>query len=99
MSFRVVVRHAAERDIAEAQNWYETQQVGLGAQFYDETMRVFDLLVESPLVYPVVHRNVRRAVLRRFPFLVWYRVADQTVRVLAITHGMRRPSSALARLQ
>ena len=78
MTYEVQVRRAAELDIAEAQVWYETQQPGLGAELRSEVSRVIDRLAATPLIYQIVHRDVRRAIVRRFPDLIWYRVAAET---------------------
>lgn len=99
MSFDVQVRRAAEVDVAEAQVWYETQRSGLGSEFYSEVSQVFDRLVETPLIYQVVYRDIRRAVVRHFPYLVWYRVLGEVVTVLACTHGRQKPSKTISRFQ
>lgn len=99
MSYEVQVRRAAELDIAEAQVWYETQQTGLDAEFRSEVSRVIDRLAGTPLIYQVVHRDIRRAIVRRFPYLVWYRVAAETVIVLACTYAGRDPERVRARLR
>ncbi|MGZ8934958.1 MAG: type II toxin-antitoxin system RelE/ParE family toxin [Methylobacter sp.] len=95
MSFTVYVRRAAELDVAEAQLWYEEQQVGLAVKFHRELSTVLDRLAETPLTYPVVYRNIRRAVLHRFPFLVWYSVEGSVVTILACTHGRADPSKIM----
>lgn len=97
MSYEVQVRRAAELDVAEAQVWYETQQTGLGAQFRSEVSRVIDRLAGTPLIYQVVHRDIRRAIIHRFPYLIWYRVAAETVIVLACTYAGRDPERVKAR--
>ncbi|MDP1774421.1 MAG: type II toxin-antitoxin system RelE/ParE family toxin [Methylobacter sp.] len=99
MSFTVYIRRAAELDVAEAQVWYEKQQIGLAAKFHHELSSVLAQLAETPLIYPIVYRNVRRAVLHCFPFLVWYRVEDSVVTVLACTHGKANPSKIRRRLR
>lgn len=99
MSFSVYVRQAAERDVSEAQIWYEAQQTGLAVQFHAEFSTTIDLLVQTPLIYPMLYRNVRRAVLHRFPYLVWYRVEGSTVTVLACTHGKIDPSRVPRRIR
>ena len=88
-----------ELDIAEAQVWYETQQTGRGAAFHSEISQVIDRLAASPLIYQVVHRDIRRAIVRRFPYLVWYRVAAETVVVLACTYAGRDPVQVKDRLR
>ncbi|MGH8274488.1 MAG: type II toxin-antitoxin system RelE/ParE family toxin [Gammaproteobacteria bacterium] len=74
MAFHVYVRGAAERDVANAQNWYEKQRASLGAEFLDEFDRILTRLEQSPFIYPILYRDIRRAVLHRFPFLVWYQI-------------------------
>ena len=98
MSYEVQVRRAAELDIAETQSRYESQQSGLGAEFRFEIFRVFDRLSATPFIYQTVHRDVRRAIVRRFPYLIWYRVAGNIVIVLACTYAGRDPKLVQARL-
>ena len=99
MSYEVQVRRAAELDIAEAQIWYETQQSGLGGEFRAEVSGVIDRLAATPLIYQVVHRNIRRAMVHRFPYLVWYRVEGETVVILACTYAGRDPERVKTRLR
>ncbi len=98
MNYEVQVRRAAELDIAEAQVWYETQQPRLGGEFRAEVSRIIDRLSETPLIYQIVHRDVRRATVRRFPYLVWYCLINETVTVLACTYAGRNPEKVKARL-
>lgn len=98
MNYEVQVRRPAELDIAEAQVWYETQQTGLGAEFRAEVSRVIDRLAATPRIYQIVHRDIRRAIVRRFPYLIWYRVAAETVMVLACTYASRDPERVKVRL-
>jgi hypothetical protein len=86
-------------DIAETQLWYEAQRIGLGREFYSEVSRVIDRLADTPLVYQIVHQDVRRALVPRFPYLVWYRVLGGVVTVLAQMEGKipARPSHAFDR--
>ena len=85
--------------MTEAQIWYEEQQTGLAAKFNQELNTVLDRLAETPLIYPQVYRGIRRAVLHRFPFLVWYRVEGLIVTVLACTHGKANPNKIKRRLR
>ena len=92
------IRRAAEFDLTAAQMWYETQVSGLGRQFHLEVSQVFARLTETPLIYSTVYRDVRRAVVHRFPYLIWYRVLGQDVIVLACTHGRQDPDIVISRL-
>jgi plasmid stabilization system protein ParE len=94
----VQIRRAAEFDLAAAQMWYETQVIGLGTQFHFQVSQVLARLAVTPLIYPMVYRDVRRAVVHRFPYLIWYRVLDKDVMVLACTHGRQDPDIAISHL-
>ena len=98
LNYTIHVRRSAELDIADAQIWYEEQQIGLAAKFHHELSTVFARLTESPLIYPVVYRNIRRVVLHRFPFLIWYQIEGENVIVLACTHGKADPDTLRPRL-
>jgi plasmid stabilization system protein ParE len=76
-----IVRPAAAADIDDAFLWYEGQRAGLG----------HDGIAEHPLRYPVIRRNTRRALLRRFPYAIYYRVYGDVIVVVACMHGRRDP--------
>jgi plasmid stabilization system protein ParE len=98
VSFNVQVRRAAERDVVAAQIWYETQRSGLGTDFHFEVSQVLARLTDTPLIYPAIYRDVRRAVVHRFPYLLWYRVLDEKVTVLACTHTRQHPNKVISRV-
>lgn len=98
MKRRVIVRKLAEQDLLEAQEWYEEKQSGLGGEFLSAIDRLLGRISRHPLAYPLVYRETRRAVVRRFPFLLYFRVASDTVIVLACLHSGRSPAVAKSRL-
>lgn len=87
----VLVRPAAAADIEEAFLWYEGQRVGLGLEFRSELEATIDRVAANPQLYQVVHRNTRRALLRRFPYGVLYRAYPEAIIVVAVMHGRRAP--------
>ena len=74
MSFGVYVR--PEVDIEEVATWYEKQRQGLGQEFLDEVLSLCERVSENPAMYPLVHRRTRRALIRRFPFGVYFRIEN-----------------------
>ena len=88
---RCVVRPAAAADIDEAFLWYEAQRVGLGRQFLAAADTLINAIAEHPLRYPVIRRNTRRALLRRFPYAMYFRIYDDVIVVVACMHGRRNP--------
>lgn len=91
MKLGISIRPEAELDLADAAQWYETQQPGLGHQFLDEALAIFAALAASPHVWQIVHRNTRRALLHRFPFGIYYRIEQDAIVVVAVMHGSRHP--------
>lgn len=93
MSWRVEFAPAVEQDVAAAAHWYETRQPGLGAQFVEEIIRVWDGLTVNPLLNCRRHptKNIRWRYPDRFPYRVIYEVNEpaQTVRVAAVLHAAR----------
>lgn len=91
MARRIVVDPQSDLDIQAAAVWYEDQQSGLGARFLDELDLVFQRIAEHPLQFPRLELEVRRALLRHFPYGVYFLVAAEEVRILAILHLNRQP--------
>lgn len=92
MTIEARLRVEAERDLADATAWYEAQQPGLGGQFLHETEVALSAILEHPLAYQVVHRGTRRALLRRFPFGIFYLLEPERIVVIGILHASRDPA-------
>jgi toxin ParE1/3/4 len=93
MKRMIVIRPEAERDMREAFSWYEQQMLGLGANFLLHVDAQLRSLQRNPIQYPVVHREVRRCLVRRFPYGIFYMVEDKRIVVLAVFHAKRDPKS------
>jgi plasmid stabilization system protein ParE len=91
MARRFIVRPLAEADLEQAANWYDEEQAGLGSRFLSDVDQVFGRIDAMPLQFPVVSENIRRALLHTFPYAVYFRETDETIRVLAVLHLRRRP--------
>jgi plasmid stabilization system protein ParE len=84
-------RPAAAADVEEAFLWYEAQRPGLGEEYLEAVSRALIAIRESPRLHGVIHRDVRRVSLRRFPYSVFYRILDQDVVVVGCFHASRDP--------
>jgi plasmid stabilization system protein ParE len=91
MNYSIRLRDEAERDITLAASWYEDQREGLGQEFLDELLATLGTIAEQPRAYPVLHRGVRRALMRRFPFGVFFQTTPSDILVVAVFHGSRHP--------
>jgi toxin ParE1/3/4 len=91
VTYTVVFRLQAEEEARAAQRWYEEQQPGLGARFAGAIDEAIQRIVSNPSAFPVVHDEIRRAVVRRFPFGIYFRIHAEDLVVLAVMHGRRHP--------
>ena len=91
MTARLVVRAAAEADVLEAALWYEQRSPGLGTEFLRAVDVTFAEIVRTPERFPLVHRETRRALLRRFPYSISFVPSPDVVSVIACMHARRDP--------
>ena len=91
MNRKVRLTEEADRHLAAAALWYERQHAGLGHEFLAEALTAFDRLTDHPLKYPVVHRDTRRSLMKRFPFGIYFRVEPPCIVVVAVIHASRHP--------
>lgn len=98
MARRWIVRPSAETDLDEAARWYDDQRAGLGLRFLDAVDVLFDRIRATPLQFPHVSTDVRRALLQTFPYAVYFRAIDDAVIVFAVLHLRRDPRTWQGRL-
>jgi toxin ParE1/3/4 len=91
------VAEAAFEDLRLAEAWLEGERPGLGRRFVDTIEGVFQSIGEAPARFPVVHRDVGRALARPFPDGVYFRDLPERVRVVAVVHLHRSQRAWRAR--
>ena len=91
MSRELILRPETKAELVGAFDWYEDRVPGLGAEFLLCVDAVFSAIVRNPLLYTCVHRTVRRALTRRFPYEVFFVEEEARVVILAVFHAKRDP--------
>jgi len=91
MSRPVRLTAAAERDLASAAEWYRQEAPHIIPRFRQAIREARMRIGESPLACPVVYRELRRVVVHRFPYSMFYRLQGESVVVVAIVHQARDP--------
>jgi toxin ParE1/3/4 len=76
---------------------YEQQQTGLGSRFAAAVEAAITSVLNSPLTWPVLEKNVRRRLTRVFPYAILYSVEVDTILVLAVMHCHQKPGYWLSR--
>ena len=91
MARRLVVQRQSDLDIQAAALWYEGQRGGLGKRFLNELDEVFRRIENNPRQFPTLEGEARRALLRHFPYGVYFAEGADEVVVLAVLHLHREP--------
>ena len=73
--------------MAEQFDWHEGRKKGVGHDFLEEMRLLFQQIQEKPEQNPQVHKKVRRALVRKFPFKVFYLFASKKVEVIGVVQA------------
>ena len=87
LTFRPEVRD----EIDVAYSWYEGQRAGLGEEFLEALSEHLDELKENPRLCAPLYRQVRAWPMKRFPYVVYYRIRRKEILILAVQHGGQDP--------
>ena len=98
MSLPIVFRLEAQTEFDEAFDWYEQQQAGLGVDFLSCVAEVLERINSMPESCAVVFQDVRRAIVKKFPYSVLYQIEVDQIVVLAVFHSKRDPKIWQARI-
>ena len=90
----------AKADVADAYLWYEDQCLGLGMEFLRCVEVALLTIQRTPLIYPLVHADYRRALVRRFPFAIFFEIDTPANRciVYSVFHCAQDPEKWRTRL-
>jgi len=91
MSRRVRLTAAAEQDLQSAAEWYRQEAPHVTSKFRFAVRETQLRIGKNPLLCPVVHRDLRRAVVHRFPYSILYRMQAKGALIVAIVHQSRDP--------
>lgn len=98
MPRKLSVLPEADGDLVEAFEWYEGREPGLGFDFLDEIGHRFESICDNPEQFEVAYKSYRRALVRRLPYVIYFRDEGELVAVHAVMHSARRPSRWRRRL-
>src|ERR1700690_2361117 len=92
MSKRVQILLAARSEIAEVRRYYESESFGLGDLFLHDVDGILKNISDFPLMYPERIGSIRRALLKRFPYAIFYRNNSIESIVIGVRSTKRNPS-------
>ncbi len=97
MAYSISIRKEAEADIVDAYEYYESCREFLGADFMLCVEESLTRITKNPNQYKVIYKNVHRALVKRFPYGVYYVVLKNKISVIAVIHDRRDPMDWQAR--
>ena len=89
MKLRYTSRSRNDVEIAFA--WYEEQRYGLGLEFLDCVEAAIETIIQMPKLYARHHTNFRRALVRRFPFSIFYTLGKEEIIIHAVFDNRQDP--------
>lgn len=89
MTYRLRFRGPARADVRRARNWYEREAPHMADPFLEELSAVVSSIEDNPLMYPKILGEVRRALMTRFAYAIYFTLDEGTIVVFAVTHQSR----------
>jgi len=90
---RIEFHPAVPGELEEIRNYYDQASPGLGQAFVDEFEKQVLSIHAMPTRWMAVRDDLRRALMRRFPYVIFFRVIDaSTLRITLVRHSRRHPS-------
>jgi len=94
----LIILPEAEQDIAEARDWYEGRRAGLGRAFVEAINARIRVIQRNPEAFALVHESYRRALVERFPYMIFYEPSENAIVIHAVFHCARDPQAWQRRL-
>lgn len=81
----------AEAELIEAADYHESKETGLGVDFAMEIYSAIERIASFPMAWPKIEPEIRRCLVRRFPYGILYSDNRDTILIVAIMHLHRKP--------
>ena len=99
MAKRLAFRPDAAAEALEAYRWYEMQSEGLGERFRDHVDECIGRILKNPELFEVVYKQYRRAIVRDFPYAIFYACQGDAVTIHSVFHSAQNPRKWRRRLR
>lgn len=89
--FSIELSDEAEVDFDKSYEFYFEDSPKVADTFFKQINLGFENIKQTPISFPVTHKDVRKYVVKKFPFAIYYRIVDKTIKIIAIFHTSRHP--------
>lgn len=91
MSYSLVVKERAKRQLIDGIEWYESKQAGLGLQFLNHIENYFKIILENPTIYEIKSKPFREAFVKKIPYLIIYTIRKEEIIISAVFNAYQDP--------
>jgi len=96
-SNKLIILERAVSDLEDSCFYYNSKVSGLGFEFEQEVYSLLELIRNKPLIFPIKFAHIHEAVMKRFPFVINYEVAEKQIIISAIFHVKQNPDKKVKR--
>jgi len=89
--YEIELSNEAEDDFDNSYEYYANVSEKVADNFYRQVDNSLTNISENPLRYPEVYQSIRKHVMGKFPFVIYYQIGESTVKIIAIFHTARNP--------
>jgi plasmid stabilization system protein ParE len=97
MNYVPVFRPIVQQEMDEAYAWYEERSPELADDFLACVYQQVDLVCQMPEAYRLIYRDVRRTLVKRFPYAIQYRIVSSRIIIIAVVHMRKNPRTVRSR--
>ncbi len=90
-NYKLLIHPFAELDMTDAKEWYDLQQEGLGNKFVSEIRETVKCIQENPFQFPKEKKNIRKAIVHKFPYSIFFYTNKELINIFAFFHSSRNP--------
>jgi toxin ParE1/3/4 len=99
MAFEVVVKPQAWFDLVGAMLWYDSKRQNLGREFFNDFEVAIERIKTNPNAFREIMPEVKRILIKRFPYKVFYTVTENTIYIIGVAHAQRSNTFVKKRLK
>ncbi|MDP3433967.1 MAG: type II toxin-antitoxin system RelE/ParE family toxin [Bacteroidota bacterium] len=89
--FSIEISDEAEIDFDKSYEYYFEDSPKVADAFFRRINVSFENIKQNPFTFPVAYKNVRKYVMKKFPFVIYYQIVNSIIKVIAIFHTSRNP--------
>ncbi|MES2138386.1 MAG: type II toxin-antitoxin system RelE/ParE family toxin [Bacteroidota bacterium] len=93
MQHKIIFRDKALKEMLSAYWWYENEKTGLGDLLLENINSSINTLNANPNAYQLIYKKFRHIPLKKFPFVLLYKIYPGEIVIFAVFHTKRNPKN------